>query len=341
MSGSTTAGARAWAKFLDHLKKEGVDFAEIVGAEGRVREELAGKCAATPMEVALILSRWGAEASKVEEERTVAGGGGAAEFLRRAEERTVEPWRVQADKLERVLTVIRQQSPAQQLADIKQLASDVARNGGISKEDAITLMYLLYANEEGRLFLAHLILQKSERERVQLHNWFVAKHAGNAFTEANGERLASLELPLFPPEFTAINTRLLASVGTQGGGNTAIGRSIYREKPLRVGLEGGDCYLPVQVAPDGTQYVDASAIESAFYSLKHQVTDRANRRALPPRVQEERRCWTCGGTGHTQRNCPQKSEDKRPTAKNSKQPPPKPTRAPRKDVKGGEPEEDF
>jgi hypothetical protein len=145
----------------------------------------------------------------------------------------------------------------------------LAKAKALSAEDIMAGNYLLFANEAGHRVYAHAIMTKTGSARITAHNYFVVAHMADseAFLLANGELLASLPVPLFPPteDFVALNVALMREykeyVGCSGGAKrTSFVTKMHRPELV---AEGGGS-LPVVQDSTGQWCIDTTPIEKAF-----------------------------------------------------------------------------
>jgi hypothetical protein len=130
----------------------------------------------------------------------------------------LDPWRAERKKAKRF---------AEQALSLsyESDALESAKAGQLTADEVITLTYTLYATEEKTMkILNRLLLEKRGMERIRIHNWYVAEALGEDWLTSNGEAVAKLAFPLFPPrpEYSTLNKRLLLSVSSDvvGGGQS-------------------------------------------------------------------------------------------------------------------------
>lgn len=237
-----------------------------------------------------------------------------AAFLTREEELRREPWRRHCEKVRDLMELGKAEGA---LGRQQRAAAELAKAGALSTTEAMGLAYSLFGNEGAREYYGELITTTRGRERLQLHNYFIAMAHGDAFLKQHGAALESLCVPLFPPHetFEGLNIRILLDhreAMSRGGGGD--GNRTWEQKYYRAG-EGGERrgagYLPVEAGPNPDQYVvRVDPIEGAFTALQLRVAQlerRAGNGAVgqsTPSAGRPTRCYACGGAGHIARNCP-------------------------------------
>ena len=178
-----------------------------------------------------------------------------ASIIEKQEARIVEPWRTELEAFR-----VQNRNITETTSDeLKTLAIDLAKNGSLSADEAMSLTYILFGSAEAHLFYANLLMTKKGIERIQFHNWFVAESSGEHFLRAYGAKIKNLTWPLFPPDkvFSAINLRLMLEHSSPHGGGDNM-PSCYRRDPT-----GSGCPLPVLMDNQGHPYVELSKILSS------------------------------------------------------------------------------
>lgn len=176
------------------------------------------------------------------------------------ERRSREAWRSTSEALSAERSSISNQ-PIEQLRDEY---LELAKAAQLSPEDAVTVAYLLYADEADRKFWAASILRKHGNDRVRAHNFSVGSKREEAFMSVHGAKLLNFTLPLYPalPSFSALNTRILSEV-PHGGSPSSPASTLFRTN-----IEGAG-FLPVGQLPDGQWAADSTSVEN---QLKRQVS---------------------------------------------------------------------
>ena len=223
--------------------------------------------------------------------------GTLAEFFREKEERAVYPWKVAAARARiheaHVTTAFGEKGAFETL---KRTFCSQAKAGALSAVEALVLHQLLFFGdtEFGRFSLASLLLNTPAAQRIELHNWGVARLMAPSRRETFGDRIASLPCPLFPEldELMAINARLLndAPPIVHGGGRsqpTAASRAFTTR--VADPLWGGGWQPPVSEGPNGP-YVDVGVVEAAvadIYSRTAALQEQIVRLNAAPRPQRQ------------------------------------------------------
>ena len=186
-----------------------------------------------------------------------------ASIIEKQEARIVEPWRTELE----AFRVQNRNITETTLDELKTLAIDLAKNGSLSADEAMSLTYILFGSAEAHLFYANLLMTKKGIERIQFHNWFVAESSGEHFLRAYGAKIKNLTWPLFPPDkvFSAINLRLMLEHSSPHGGGDNM-PSCYRLDPT-----GSGCPLPVLMDNQGHSYVELEPVENSFVGLQQRV----------------------------------------------------------------------
>eukprot|EP00760_Papus_ankaliazontas_P000412 PhM_4_TR10066/c4_g1_i4/m.25785 len=134
--------------------------------------------------------------------------------FQKEEARRVDPWRTAYEGCVRRAANI---AKSQTLESCRSRFQATAKAKALTPDQALFLFYILYGDEQARIFIAMTILQSPEDDarpqRVRAHNFHVAHTAGEGFLEQYGAQVANLQFPLFPveTEFELLNQILCSS----------------------------------------------------------------------------------------------------------------------------------
>ena len=158
----------------------------------------------------------------------------------------------------------------------------LAKGKHLTPEEVLNAGYAVFASKDALKLHAHNTLNKSVRDRITSHNFFVAAHLQNSegFYLNYGKLLPLLPVPLYPAgnDFEILNTTLMKEFSDwsaqqpQGGSasphSTPFTSSLFRS----VGgcVDGGGA-LQVVADGHGGHVVDITAIETAFDGLYRHV----------------------------------------------------------------------
>ena len=136
-------------------------------------------------------------------------------YFARQEQRSREPWRVMLD---RALDVASRASTRSD-DEITLAFTDAAKSALLTPDLAIAACYSVCGNTTSQKFFAAIMCLPA-KQRVQLHNFYVAHATGPDFVDAVGAQLMELEVPLFPPlpALRSLNLRLIAEASTPPSG---------------------------------------------------------------------------------------------------------------------------
>lgn len=176
-----------------------------------------------------------------------------ADYFKRSEERTREPWRIIADRSQDLFS----RASARSDEEVESTFIDAAKSGLLTPDLALAACYGVCGTAESRKFFASL-LTLPEQARLNMHNYVVARACGEPFLDAMGAQLEHLKLPLFPPlpSLRSLNTKLIAESQSGAGGLSSL---------FLTASEGGGV-LPVLEGPHGL-FVDITSVEQAFNEL--------------------------------------------------------------------------
>lgn len=145
-----------------------------------------------------------------------------------------------------------------------------AKNGSLSFLSVIIGMHLMFCDDGswGRTSLLHLLVMRHSSERLKIYNWEVLEGAPKGSVELHGQRLATLECPLFPwttPEFQELNLKILSGTRLNGGEPQAdLIDSLFQPEDS-VLLEGAGCLPVLDANGQETGYlVDTTQVEAAL-----------------------------------------------------------------------------
>ena len=193
------------------------------------------------------------------------------EYFETKEKRELEKWRSMAERQQRQREAIL----ADSLREQQSLFIDLAKNAMLTPQEVMIGVYLLFGDEEALRFFRGVLLRARGKDRIVAHNFFVASLLPPVFLATHGDTLVDFPFPLFPPDarFSALNQKLLhEGIEIQGGAaqpDTFTLPSVFRSAP-----SGGGYFAPVQTAPDGSQFVDLSEIESAYLVMQHNMQQK-------------------------------------------------------------------
>lgn len=205
--------------------------------------------------------------------------------------------------------------------------------GKLTSQQAVTLLYVLYADAEFAPFMmADWMMSPDPNDVVTNHNWYMVDELQNAqwFKEKNGAKIMNLTLPIFPEQahLEAINLDIIESGTLSGGGGhrklpfkkTDVTErvTIERVKVLKGG--GQSAWVPVRMTENGEPYVDLSHIENWSIQTDNRVGAIQNevkmlkgqagkpqqgyqRIGYQPRNYNQRECFKCRQPGHIAAQC--------------------------------------
>jgi hypothetical protein len=213
-------------------------------------------------------------------------------MIKHLEQRTAETHHPYLIHMRRIATQ-RDSHSQLSLDEMRKRFADAAKNAMLSKEDVLTLVYLLYGTPDDRALFAATLLHYKDHARIQAHNFFVAEHSDPAFLVTYGDKLIDFEYPLFPwtEEFSSLNYQLLNAdtVSGKGDGDHPCEKLYLRKKERSQGkVAGGQASMgvvPVVSQQDGRSYVDLTAMVGACESL-WQKTDNLEKKVAEMEVKD-------------------------------------------------------
>ena len=162
--------------------------------------------------------------------------------------------------------------------------TDAAKSALLTPDLAIAACYSVCGNTTSQKFFAAIMCLPA-KQRVQLHNFYVAHATGPDFVDAVGAQLMELEVPLFPPlpALRSLNLRLIAEASTPPSGGAPSERRARQQPSVFLPTDpAGGGYLTVQTTDDGRQLVDTSEVEAAFSVVFQRLQELE--KLLPPAV---------------------------------------------------------
>ena len=205
-----------------------------------------------------------------------------------------EPWRVKLTTV-RALYIDLVADKAKTLEAQKALFADLAKAGRLSPIESMVLCHTLYGDDDDKLFLGFLLSERSGIDQIRLHNWRVAARMPEQWLTANGHKVDSLSVPMFPPiaTFSFLNTLILnGEPVVKGGGRTAGTNALYRSDVI----EGGGSVPVVQMGTEtralttDLEVWTEGLVQSEIAALRQELSDLKKVMTKPqPRQQTQQR----------------------------------------------------
>ncbi len=167
--------------------------------------------------------------------------------------------------------------------DLRRRFEAAADAGLISPDISMVLAYVLYAPApHGTYLLASLLLDIPQDQRLTVHNWGQASLMPEAMKMTHGSVIASLKMPLWPPNATDgehLNAKLLAAASS--GSSSIKGSGLFAPGGvIPPGVARGDGVgpagagtIPIVQLESGGWAADTGVVERAFASLRKDFDD--------------------------------------------------------------------
>ena len=221
-----------------------------------------------------------------------------ANYYKLREERELQAWRRDYQATKRHIDAVFKlydEEPHVAWKELQEEFIEKAKGKLLTPSQMIHGNYLLFASDKGRYAFAKTLVLYGEKRATHTHNWVVASEAGEAFIDAEGEAVSTLNFPLFPHEqksMRSMNFALLHSGDGISGGGASLSKKTQQQEFFRQLKEEIQVPVPEIFGGGyiGLPVVDGAVdVGDAFNGLASRVSQLENRPMYQPRNGGDRR----------------------------------------------------